>query len=151
MGLISSAARGVGKAAGRIVDVRVDRWMSYDYVKGTTQRTMDVVRDTFTPEYAEFQETFEEALVRMNLTEQDLADRVREFTFMCRFNLLLTLLVLSYTVYMALFGSFIASLIALCLSFWCAVQAFRYHFWVFQIRQRRLGCTFKEWFDAEMK
>ncbi|MDF2940583.1 MAG: icmV [Gammaproteobacteria bacterium] len=32
--------------------------------------------------------------------------------------------------------------ILLCLSF-----AFRYHFWLFQLKKRQLGCSFKEWLD----
>jgi hypothetical protein len=31
----------------------------------------------------------------------------------------------------------------LCLSF-----AFRYHFWMFQIKRGELGCTFKDWYNA---
>lgn len=28
------------------------------------------------------------------------------------------------------------------------VVAFRYHFWLFQVRQKKLGCTLQEWRDA---
>lgn len=27
----------------------------------------------------------------------------------------------------------------------CAAQAFKYHFWYFQIREQKLGCSFAEW------
>jgi hypothetical protein len=30
----------------------------------------------------------------------------------------------------------------------CLAQAFRYHFWLFQLRKGKLGCTLREWFNG---
>ncbi len=35
---------------------------------------------------------------------------------------------------------------AICLAF-----AFRYHFWLYQMKRKRLGCTFQEWYQDEIK
>ena len=33
----------------------------------------------------------------------------------------------------------------------CLVFAFRYHFWLYQLKRRKLGCTFQEWYRDEVK
>jgi len=37
------------------------------------------------------------------------------------------------------------------LTLYVLTQAFRYHFWLFQLRNRKLGCTLSEWWNARVK
>lgn len=138
------------KVAGKIVDVRVDKWVSWDYLSETTNRFKSVLVDIAVPKKATYSETFEEALVRLNLTPEDIAQRKIEFTRLLFFFVGLSLIVILYGLYMAFTGGLVSSLIAFCLSLYCLTQAFRFHFWLFQIKHRKLGCTWQEWFNSSV-
>lgn len=154
MGVLRKIGRGLSTVGGRMFNIRVDRWVSYDYLKGTFKQTSAMVRDTFTlpttPATPKITEHFEDAMQRMGLTEEDLKAQYHAYLRLCAFYALIFLGVLFYTVYMAWKGHFIGTLMALCLSLWVASFCFRYHYWSFQIKHRKLGCTLKEWFNSEI-
>lgn len=141
---------GVKKAAGKVFDVRVDRWMSFESLKENTRSTTSLVRDVFTPEQATHHETFEQAMARLKLTENDLNQRVKEFTRLFIFFTGLGLCIIGYALYMAFTYRYMVSIISLCIASYVFAQAFRFHFWLFQIKNRKLGCTMKEWFHSKI-
>ena len=143
--------RGVKKAAGKVVDIRVDKWMSFNSLRENTSKTAGMVKNVFTPEKATHTETFEQAMARLNLTDNDLKARQKEFTRLFLFFLFLGLIVIAYGIYMAITSRYLVALISTCISLYIFSQAFRFHFWLFQIRQRKLGCTLSEWFNSEIK
>lgn len=138
------------KVAGRIVDVRVDKWMSWDYLSETAGHFKVLLLDIVIPKKATYSETFEEAMARLELTEEDIQARKQEFTKLCYFFLFLALSIIIYALVMAFKGSLVPSIIAFCLSLYALTQAFRFHFWLFQIKHRKLGCTLKEWMNSEI-
>lgn len=145
MGLFRSSK----KVASKVVDVRVDRWMSWDYLADTTDRIKSMVVSIAVPQKSTYAETFEEAMQRLGLTEEDLAHRKKEYTQLFYFFLVLFGTVVLYALYMGFNGHLIASLISFCLSLYCLTQAFRFHFWLFQIKNRKLGCSIKEWINSK--
>ena len=142
--------RGIRKVAGKVVDVRVDKWMSFNTLKENTGKTTDMVKGVFTPEKATRKETFSQAMARLRLTEKDLAEREKEFMHLFLFFLGLGLCVIAYAVYMAIVGKFMIAFIAICIALYTFSQAFRFHFWLFQLKNRKLGCTLKEWFHSQI-
>jgi len=140
----------IKKVAGRIVDVRVDKWMSWDYLSETADRFKVLLVDITVPKKATYSETFEEAMQRLELTEEDLIQRKKEFTRLIYFFLALAGLIVLYALYLAFMRSLAPSLIAFCLSLYCLTQAFRFHFWRFQLTHRKLGCTLKEWMNSKV-
>ena len=76
MGIFRSTKR----AAGRIIDVRVDRWMGWDYLRETADRFKILLLGIVVPQKASYAETFEEAMLRLDLTDQDILKRKEEFT-----------------------------------------------------------------------
>ncbi len=141
----------MGKRRGifsHIVDTRVDKWMSWDYISETTDRIKRSVGDLMTPEKPKYKETFREAMIRLNLSEEDVQQRKKEFTRLFYMFLLISLGIIGYAVYMAYQGYFAACLISFCLACYSFTQAFKWHFWLFQIRNRKLGCTIKEWLNG---
>jgi intracellular multiplication protein IcmV len=136
--------------AGSIIDIRVDRWMSLDYISETTSRFKGIIKDTFTPQKASRSETFEQALKRLELTEDDINDRKREFKRLVATFLAISLAVICYGFYLALTGNVFSAFVTLALSLFSLSQAFKYHFWLFQIKHRKLGCTLKEWFNDKV-
>lgn len=145
MGLFST----VKKAAGNAFDFRVDKWVGWDFIVETTNDYKRIVLDMATPDSPEYSETFEEALERLGLTEADLAARKKEFTRLFVFFIVLSLCIIGYGLYMAVQGSMIPAIIAFCISIYSLSQAFRFHFWLFQIKYRKLGCTVKEWMNGK--
>lgn len=128
----------------------VPTWIGYKQIVETTKEFGQLITNTFTPKKAEKVETFEEALKRLKLTEKDVRDRIKSFTFLCIFWAVLSVAVLAYGIYMADVGSWLSFLACLSITLVCLTQAFRFHFWLFQIKQRRLGCTFREWLNGNV-
>lgn len=44
----------------------------------------------------------------------------------------------------------LGALLIFCFCLFIASLCFRYHFWWFQIRKRKLGCSFEEWKDETL-
>ena len=137
------------KVAGHIVDVRVDKWIGLDSIKQTTRGIYGSAKELVTPEQAARTETFEQALERLNLTEADLAKQKIQFTRLFYFFVVLAFTVFGYGIYIALQGNLLGFLIAFALTAYALSQAFRYHFWVFQITKRKLGCSIKDWLNDD--
>lgn len=142
--------RGLGKVAGSVVDIRVDKWTSYSYLKDSSKNIKGIATDLFTIKTAARTETFEEAVIRMHLTEDDLVRRKKEFLSIAFLFVFLALGLLFYGLYWAMNLIISATLISFCLCAFCLSQAFRFHFWYFQVKNRKLGCTVQEWFNSKL-
>lgn len=145
MGIFST----VKKASGRMFDVRVDKWIGWEYIVDNTNEYKTIIKDMATADKATHPETYEEALKRLNLTEADIEQRKIEFTRLFIFFIGLALAIIGYGLYMAVQGNLIPAIIAFCISLYSLSQAFRFHFWLFQIKYKKLGCTFKEWLNGK--
>lgn len=138
------------KAASKIIDLRVDRWMSLSYLGETFQSFQSLTRDMVIPKKAQYSETFEQAMARLELTEQDINDRKKEFIRLFYFFIALGTVVIFYGLYLAYQGLLLPALISFCLAFYSLTQAFRFHFWHFQMKYRKLGCTVSEWMNSKI-
>lgn len=129
---------------GRIFNVRA--WLDFDRMKSYTGYLANGFRKMFVPQQKEAEESFDEATVRLNLSEKDLEKRrtslYRLSLFMCG----AALLIFAYGVYHLFNGGYRAAIISLAVMLIALALAFRYHFWYFQIRERKLGCTLQEWY-----
>ncbi len=96
-------------------------------------------------------ESYEEAIKRLNLTQEDLDDRKKMFTQQTILYMTAALLVLAYGVYLAFQQQIISMVVAFMVAGLALSYAFRSHFWLFQIKQKKLGCTFKEYLDSSLK
>ncbi|MFI4957375.1 MAG: type IVB secretion system protein IcmV [Gammaproteobacteria bacterium] len=95
-------------------------------------------------------ETYEEAVVRLKLSEADLEERKKMFMTQMILYLCAGFAVLGYAVWLAFHGYFTAMGIAFLVALLSMSYAFRSHFWLFQMRQKKLGCTFKEYLDSSL-
>ena len=135
----------------RGLSIRVDKWMSLDYIQETFSRTRLILAGMMTPKKAERDETFEQAMDRLGLTEEDIEQRTREFTKLTLSFSIIGLLVLSYGAFMLFKGHPWITLITVFLSVYAFSQAFHFHFWLFQVKNRKLGCSVSEWFNSEIR
>ncbi|MFN7097984.1 MAG: type IV secretion protein IcmV, partial [Gammaproteobacteria bacterium] len=59
-------------------------------------------------------------------------------------------LILLYTLYLLWQGSFGSASLAFVVMLISIATACRYHFWYFQVKNRKLGCTIKEWLNEKV-
>ena len=93
-------------------------------------------------------ETFEQAIERLHLTEKDIQKRQQHFLTLSLIFSFFALLVTIYCIYLAWNAHWIAAIISFSVVLIILTQVFRYHFWHFQVKQRRLGCSLKEWWNG---
>jgi intracellular multiplication protein IcmV len=96
-------------------------------------------------------ETFEQAMARYQLTEDDLRERKKMFQIQLLIYTLGSILMAVYTFYLVKEGYWMSMTFSLALLIYLIVSALKSHFWIFQIKQRKLGCTLQEWLNASTR
>ncbi len=125
-------------------------WIGADGVKSFWWLIVAAVKRMFVPNAQKSMgntETFSEAQTRLSLSDEALA---RRGTALFRLSILLGtigFLLFFYAVFQLFYGSFHGFLLTLSLTGLAFVIAFRYHFWSFQIKERKLGCSLREWYQ----
>lgn len=137
---------GIKKVAKPFVDIST--WTGYDQLKQSARSIGRNIKDLFVPKKPDKTETFEEAMKRLNLTEADLIARQNEFKRLTIIFSILGFIILGYTFYLIWERAFWGGIASFGLTMLVFSYSFRYHFWLFQIRQRKLGCTLREWLDS---
>lgn len=123
-------------------------WLGWDFLKTETTQLVDSVKDNFEiPKSGENKvSTFEEAMIRQGVTEDDLKRTSRRYTSYTLIFLFLGFILFVWGFYL-LFSHGILSgwilALAVCALFFS--QAFRYDFWNLQIKKRRLDLTYEDW------
>lgn len=140
MGLRSGAKR-VSK---RFLDVRT--WSSYDQVRSSLSSTFKSAKGLFSVRTSQRVETFEQAMQRLQLSEQDIQERMNFMLRLARLFTLMSVVVVGYALYLIVYhGSFFAFMLSVVIAGLAFLQAFRYHFWYMQTKMRRLGCTVQDY------
>ncbi|MDR3478341.1 MAG: type IVB secretion system protein IcmV [Gammaproteobacteria bacterium] len=130
-------------------------WIGYESVKQTTTSIWAILKSLFFPPEAVYQETFEQAMARQGLTEEDVEASEQRYLLFAYFFVVLGSIAFVMSFYFLFHHETLAGcVLAIATAALLFSQAFKYHFWYFQIKYRKLGCTFKEWrqgkpFDSE--
>lgn len=142
-GLVKRGVKRTGKT--------LSDWLGMQLMVGLFVFVKDIFVAVFMPwkrEATGRQETFEEAVQRLGLTEEDLEQRKRMFLQQTLLFFALGLAVVLYGVKMAFDHSLMTMIICFVVSLVAFANAFRSHFWFFQTKRRKLGCTLQEWLNA---
>lgn len=128
----------------RLLNVRY--WFDFDRVKDISRYFIATFKKFFVPSKQEASESFSQAMARLQLTEADILMRQSALLRLVYLMLMFAGLAFAYACYLLWqhawhSGGFTFVVLGLALTL-----AFRYHFWYFQIKQRKLGCSFQEWF-----
>lgn len=145
-GFIKRSVTGTGKTLGD--------WMGLSVTAGVFLLMKDIFINIFMPwkkEPAGAPETFDEAMKRLKLSEEDIAQRQRMFITQTLIYFLLGLCIIFYGVMLAFEHAIIGMVMSFLVSFVAFANAFRAHFWYFQTKQRKLGCTLQEWLNSSLK
>ncbi len=136
---------GLKKGAKPFVDV--PSWMNLNQLKNYGKSISDIGKGLFIPQQASRYETFEDALRRLKLSEDQLNHKAANLHNLSIMLSLIALCLFAYVIYLLVtHGKIMAIMVTLVLTAVILAKAFSYHFWVFQIKKRRLGCTLQEWF-----
>lgn len=134
----------IARVLSRIINVR--SWIDWERMKSFTRYLIDGFKKFFIPQKTQKGESFETAKKRLNLTDSDIIARQ---TGLLRLSLLMVAvacMIFVYSIYLFASGGYLGGVVGLVVTLIAVVLAFRYHFWYFQIRERKLGCTIQEWF-----
>lgn len=134
-------------AGGYVVNFKVTKWAGLDQIKDSSKSVVNLGRHLFTAEQANYVETFEEAMQRLNITEAELNARRKEFTRLLFIYLIVALSIFSYSIYVvAVHKNFMGFMMGFAITIYALTYVFKYHFWIYQIKHKKLGCTLREWF-----
>lgn len=125
-------------------------WFDYDRLKAFNQYILEVFKKVFIPTQIKpknSKASFKEAVGKMHLTEEGLISRSKALFRLAILMSTIGFALLVYAVYHLIEGNYQASVVSLVVAMIGFVLAFRYHFWYFQIKERKLGCSFKEWYQ----
>lgn len=142
--------RGIGRTIKPFVNF--PSWMGWKQIAqgGSTIKTAakSLMDNTSPDQPIRRKETFEQAVVRLRLSPEDLKQRMKQFRMMAFLYGAIGLGLFVYTIILFINFSIMAGLLSVTLSALAFALAFRQHFWYFQMKQRKLGCTVKEWFHG---
>jgi intracellular multiplication protein IcmV len=125
----------------------LSEWISLDIIRNMHkffwQEGKTVLRpDTTSPQQ---KEEFSIAMTRHEVDEGQLLGRIRFHTRLAYFFCTLAIVGLAYTLYFLVRSYYYACMLAFAASAVALARAFQSHFWVFQMRERKLGCTLEDW------
>lgn len=131
----------------------VRRWVGYEGIKENGNVIGKLFQSAIsnpskTEPESPSKETFEMAMKRFNMTEDDLKKRIRSGRQVYWSCLGGSLAILAYMFYQFSIHEMIAGLVCLMLALVLLAYAFRENFNVFQMKQRRLGCTAAQWLGS---
>lgn len=97
------------------------------------------------------EQTFEEAIEQYQLTEEQLH---KKSDGLLKQSILFVVIGLGFFIF-SLFrlygGFFMQGTLLIFIAILLLANAFKSHFWYFQIKNRKLGCTFQEWLNGKVK
>lgn len=124
-------------------------WMGYEHIHSSGQFIKDEVKRLFTINFSvqekEQHDSYEKMMLDLSLTEDDLNSRKKNFLFATMLFCFLSLASLGYIIYQYMSAHYISILPSFVLCILFLTLAFRYHFWYFQLKVKRLGCSLEDW------
>lgn len=121
-------------------------WLDWDRLEGQTRVMWDILRGLFTVQKPLREESFTEAMQRLNLTEADIISGISHYNFYAILFTIAGFILFGYAFFILFaylnIGGFFLSIAASGLFL---AQAFKFSFWALQMRKRTLGLTFTDW------
>lgn len=123
-------------------------WLGYDLLKENTQTTFNIFKEVFAQPIPqpEREETFAQAVARFDLTDDMVAKVQKRYFTMALAFAVVAIIVLMIGIILVIDSVFSGFILALSIATLFFAQAFKYHFWYFQIKHKKLGCTFQDWY-----
>ena len=121
-------------------------WVDWNYVKFENRTLFSILKTQFTPTRPQREESFEQAMKRLNLTEEDVKKTATSYRYYALFFFILGFLSFIYAFFLLFSRGFLSGwILSLAVCLLLLSQAFRFDFWAFQMKNRTLGLTFADW------
>ncbi|CAM2916927.1 type IVB secretion system protein IcmV [Legionella worsleiensis] len=134
----------IGNMFRRIVNIRT--WSDWDRMNAFTLYLINGFKRLFISQKNVEVESFDLAVNKLKLTDAELQAKQNALFRLSMVMLTVAGLIFFYSGYQLLYGSIKAVVVSLVVMMIALVLAFRYHFWYFQIKHKKLGCTVIEWY-----
>jgi intracellular multiplication protein IcmV len=143
----------VVRVLSKILDIRT--WFDWERMKSFTLFVGNGLRGLFmmdtenkktTKDNLPLTESFNSAKQSLNLTDADLIIRQKALLKLSILMATIAILIFSYSIYQFFYGTLRAGFISLVIMMIAVALSFRYHFWYYQIKSHKLGCSVHEWF-----
>ena len=126
-------------------------WLGFSFLKQTTTGMFNFIKPIYKPAQEKRTETFEAALQRLNITEQELVKRFHNLKIQSWVFGILSLAMIIYAIDLLFDLHVGATILALIISGFFFVKMSSCRFWMFQIKNRKLGCTVHEWLQNKVE
>ena len=129
--------------------VNVKKWSSYDDIVDNAKFVAKSFKDLYKPkkEVGIKDASFDELVKRLQLSEEDIKQRSKYFLYYFLVYFFSAVCLFGYLSYLIMVnGRLLSILVTLILAVLMLVYALREHFWYMQLKKRKVGCTFKDWF-----
>lgn len=133
-----------GKFLKGVFNVRY--WSDWDRTKRGSVWLVDTLKKFFVIQEPTEVETFPQAMQRLKISNEDIEKRKRFLFGLAIFMATVAILLFGYAVYHLYYLNIAAFIISLVVMGIALVLAFRYHFWYYQLKVKKLGCSVREWF-----
>ncbi|HJN37797.1 MAG TPA: hypothetical protein QF353_03370 [Gammaproteobacteria bacterium] len=148
MEIIIMAKKGIRRFTRKFINF--SGWVGYSSLKRTAGQIFDLARQLYTIQKAERKETFEEAVQRLQFSEEHIEERLINFRNMARVYLAVFAGGLLYMAYLLIHQYYMASIMMVSFLMLIISFYFRESFWYTQLKQRKLGLTFSDWFYLQI-
>src|SRR3990167_8896481 len=121
-------------------------WIALESIKTYNRTIWGVLKPSFSTPKADRRETFDEAMTRQNLTEQDIQRTRQRYRYFALFFVILGVISFCYSFYLLFSrGSFTGFFLGMAVCSLFFAETYQYDFWALQIERRQLGLTFADW------
>ncbi len=126
---------------------RFHLWLDVSRLKEFMEYITTLCKKLFVPQAQEAKESFDEAKARLKVTDEQLSKQTQALFWLSLLMLMLASLIFFYGIYNVFYGGILGALISFVVTLVALALAFRYHFWFFQIKEKKLGCSWKTWLN----
>jgi intracellular multiplication protein IcmV len=126
----------------------VSEWMGINDVFYRMKQLPSMFHGLTTVKKTLHKETFEEAIVRLELTKADIEEKKKSFFYAAITFFVFGVLSFAYASTFIVTGKWQGFVLATMVALILFAHAFQTHFWYTQMRKRRLGLSIREWLCA---
>lgn len=129
----------------RIFTVR--QWIDWERVKGFTSFLISGFKNLFVVKSSKKAQSFDAVKAKFRLTDAELLEKQRGLFRMFILMMIFSAFIFIYCLYHLVIANYYTALLSFIVTLIALTLAFRYHFWHYQIKYRRLNCSISEWFN----
>lgn len=122
-------------------------WSDYERLHSGYSAISRMFQTLFIPKKAQKIQSLEEVMHQYRLNAHDIVKKQQAFWRLTMIMLIVSSLIFCYAIYHLMHHRYHVALLTGSILLIPLALAFRYHFWYYQLKSQRLGCTFTQWLN----